>query len=109
MSLDKLDFEPWLTLWALEPDGAAFRSTAGILAPVRSEGRPAMLKLTPEPEELRGGELMSWWGGQGAARVGGHAGAGRVWWRVLRRGVCVGAAGGDNDIVRLVFFFLSPC
>ena len=69
MSLDKLDFEPWLTLWALEPDGAAFRSTAGILAPVRSEGRPAMLKLTPEPEELRGGELMSWWGGQGAARV----------------------------------------
>lgn len=64
-----LDFTPWLARWNLIPDGEPFSSLAGRLAPVIHDGRPAILKLTREPEELAGGALMEWWGGQGAARV----------------------------------------
>ncbi len=28
-----------------------------------------MLKLTPEPDEIRGGGLLAWWQGDGAVRV----------------------------------------
>ena len=64
-----LDFEPWLARWRLTPDGEAFSSLAGRLMPVVHEDQPAILKLTREREELAGGALMEWWGGQGAARV----------------------------------------
>jgi streptomycin 6-kinase len=68
------DFRPWLDRWTLIPDGEAFSSVAGMLMPVVFEGRPAMLKLSREPEELAGGALMQWWGGDGAARVLGREG-----------------------------------
>ena len=64
-----LDFDPWLRLWRLTPDGEPFDSLAGRLMPVRAEGVPAMLKLTEAPEEIAGGALMEWWAGEGAARV----------------------------------------
>lgn len=64
-----LDFAPWLERWRLTPDGAPFESLAGRLMFVRHAGAPAILKLTREPEELAGGALMEWWGGEGAARV----------------------------------------
>ena len=37
--------------------------------PVRRAGQPAMLKIAHEDEEWRGGRLMAWWQGDGAARV----------------------------------------
>jgi streptomycin 6-kinase len=63
--------EPWLRRWALTSDGPTFETKFGSrLAPVLTQaGERAMLKLAGGPEEQAGGELMSWWGGQGAARV----------------------------------------
>lgn len=55
--------------WGLEPDGPAMRTHASTLVPVRRAGVPAMLKLAHSLEEARGGKLMTWWGGQGAAPV----------------------------------------
>lgn len=61
--------EPWLARWGLTRDGEAFDSLAGRLAPVRLDGRAAMLKVSRSPEEVRGARLMAWWAGEGAARV----------------------------------------
>ena len=63
------EFEPWLTRWRLTPDGAGFTSLAGKLLPVRHEKGLAILKLSWSHEEIAGGALMDWWGGNGAARV----------------------------------------
>lgn len=60
---------PWLARWGLILDGAPFDSLAGRLAPVTFEGRPAMLKVSHAPEEVRGAQLMRWWAGEGAAGV----------------------------------------
>jgi streptomycin 6-kinase len=62
-------FDPYLALWGLVPDGTARFTPRGGLLPVRRGGVPAMLKVAAEPEEMRGGILMSWWGGEGAAHV----------------------------------------
>jgi streptomycin 6-kinase len=63
-------FATWIALWQLTPDGAAFRSRLGShLLPVLSENRPAILKVSSEHEEIRGGALMEWWAGEGAAQV----------------------------------------
>jgi streptomycin 6-kinase len=68
-ALDPSAFEPWLSRWGLTPDGAAFASLAGRLLPVRQAGAAAILKLSHASEEIAGGALMEWWGGDGAARV----------------------------------------
>ena len=63
-------FPPWLDRWRLSPDGAAFTTKFGSrLLPVSHRGEPAMLKIAVGEEEIRGGELMEWFGGVGAARV----------------------------------------
>lgn len=64
-------FGAWLSRWALTPDGHPFETKFGSrLAPVlTATGQRAMLKLAAHPEEVAGGALMAWWGGQGAARV----------------------------------------
>lgn len=62
-------FEPHLTNWRLVADGAAFKTHASRLLPVRQNGAPAMLKLTSAEDEQRGGAVMEWWAGDGAARV----------------------------------------
>ena len=62
-------FDSWLERWDLTPDGDGFKSLAGRLMPVRQAGAPAMLKVSHAPEEIRGGSLMAWWAGEGAARV----------------------------------------
>ncbi len=55
--------------WNLTPDGDPIITPTSRLLPVRHEGVPAMLKVATHPEERRGGLLMAWWAGQGAARV----------------------------------------
>lgn len=63
-------FEPWMRLWRLKPDGAPFVTLFGSrLAPVRRDGRAAMLKIAGGEEERLGAALMSWWAGDGAAEV----------------------------------------
>jgi streptomycin 6-kinase len=77
MAAELTGFEPWMERWALEPDGWPFSTpyTRSRLLPVRHEGRPAILKVAGGPEEARGGRLMAWWAGEGAAPVLAHDGA----------------------------------
>jgi streptomycin 6-kinase len=59
----------YLQQWQLEPDGKPFKTYACWLQPVRYQQQPAMLKIALEAEEQRGGLLMAYWNGDGAARV----------------------------------------
>lgn len=43
--------------------------TRSRLLPVRAGAQAAMLKLAHSPDERRGGSIMAWWDGQGAAPV----------------------------------------
>jgi len=65
------DFEPWLALWNLVPEGdvMCMPVTRSRLLPVRAGAQAAMLKLAHSPDERRGGAIMAWWDGQGAAPV----------------------------------------
>jgi streptomycin 6-kinase len=65
----EIDDRAWLARWDLVPDGAAINTPSSLLLPVRHHGEPAMLKIAREEEERRGGRLMAWWDGDGAARV----------------------------------------
>ncbi len=62
-------FTEYLTRWHLTPDGDPIVTHSSTLLPVRRRGVPAMLKVAMEAEEKRGGLVMSWWNGEGAARV----------------------------------------
>lgn len=63
-------FRPWLVQWGLTPDGPAFTTASGSqLLPVLWRGEPAILKIAGHEEERRGGALMEWYAGAGAARV----------------------------------------
>jgi len=68
---DLTPFAPWLDRWGLTPDGEPFvtRYTKSHLLPVRQGEAAAMLKIATSAEEIRGGALMAWWDGEGAARV----------------------------------------
>lgn len=55
--------------WALLADGPQVATASSTLVPVRCGARRAMLKLAHSLEEARGGKLMQWWGGDGAAPV----------------------------------------
>ncbi len=67
-------FAPWLHRWGLSRDGAAIRSLAGRLLPVRRGGEPLMLKLSTEADECEAWRMLDWWGGDGAARLVAHEG-----------------------------------
>lgn len=60
---------PWLSRWRLVPDDEPLVTPSSVLLPVRSNGAPAMLKLAMVDEERRGGAVLAWWDGDGAARV----------------------------------------
>ena len=65
-----MTLQRWLTLWDLIPDGEAFTTRFGsTLMPVRRSDVAAMLKVPSSDEERRGGRVMAWYGGEGAARV----------------------------------------
>jgi streptomycin 6-kinase len=65
-------FEKYLERWQLTPDGDPVITRGSRLLPVRAAGVSAMLKIALDAEEKFGGVLMSWWDGQGAARVFAH-------------------------------------
>ena len=62
-------FAPYLHRWKLVPDGDPIMTPTSCLLPVLQDGSPMMLKIARTGEERRGGALMAWWGGEGAARV----------------------------------------
>jgi streptomycin 6-kinase len=64
-----MTFDGYLARWRLVPDGGPITTRSSDLLPVRRAGLPAMLKIARESEERWGGHLMSWWEGEGAARV----------------------------------------
>ncbi|MDH4609177.1 aminoglycoside phosphotransferase family protein [Pseudomonas sp. BN102] len=53
-------FEPYMTKWSLQLDGAPIRTSGSDLLPVRHEGLPAMLKIARDSEEKVGALLMCW-------------------------------------------------
>ena len=65
-------FEHYLRAWELSADGEPIVTPGSHLLPVRWKGVPAMLKIAHTPEEKLGGRLLSWWAGDGAARVFAH-------------------------------------
>jgi streptomycin 6-kinase len=91
-------FAPWLQRWSLTPDGAPITSLAGKLLPVRQAGALAILKVSHAHEEIRGGALMEWWGGDGAARVLARQGDALLLERASGpRSLADMARGGDDD------------
>ncbi len=58
-----------LDRWNLSADGVPFATPTSRLLSVRAGDVPAMLKLSLIEDERRGGGLLEWWGGVGAARV----------------------------------------
>jgi streptomycin 6-kinase len=62
-------FGEYLRCWRLVPDGEPVVTATSRLLPVRFGELPAMLKVAILDEERRGGSLMRWWDGQGAASV----------------------------------------
>jgi streptomycin 6-kinase len=64
-----LTFGVHLARWDLVPDGEPIETASSLLLAVRHNGVPAMLKVARGEEERRGGALMAWWDGAGAAKV----------------------------------------
>lgn len=96
---DTLLLEPWLARWRLTPDGAAFSTHHAALMPVRQGARAAMLKLTEQPDEIRGAEVMAWWAGDGAAPVLNRAGGALLLARAQgTRSLADMARGGQDDL-----------
>jgi streptomycin 6-kinase len=98
-------FQPWLARWHLVPDGAAFTTRFGSnLLPVLSEGRPAILKLATGEEEIRGGELLAWYGGDGAVEVFARDGAAILMERASGPGNLADMvrAGKDDEATRIL-------
>lgn len=62
-------FTPWLVGWNLEPDGESQATQSSQLLPVLSGERAAFLKVAMHPEEMRGGAVMAYYAGGGAAEV----------------------------------------
>ena len=62
-------FDRFIQAWVLVPDGTPVITHSSHLLPVRWQGLPAMLKVATIAEETRGGLLMQWWDGEGAAKV----------------------------------------
>ena len=60
--------------WNLVPDGLPVRTHSSDLLPVLRDVTPGMLKIARHPEERLSGLLMTWWSGEGAARVIAHDG-----------------------------------
>ncbi|MFO2465932.1 3'-kinase [Pseudomonas sp. 15FMM2] len=92
-------FDHYLQCWKLTPDGQAIITCGSHLLPVRWQGEPAMLKIAHTPEEAMGGRLMSWWAGEGAARVFAYDGPALVMERATGPGSLMQMAldGRDDD------------
>lgn len=64
-----MTLDPRLARWRLALDGAPIVTPNSRLYPVRQDGVPLMLKIALHEEERRGAAVMSYYAGEGAARV----------------------------------------
>lgn len=103
-------FEPYLTRWALQPDGEPIRTPGSDLLPVRYEGLPAMLKLARDREEKIDARVMRWWDGEGAARVYRHEGDALLMERATGPGSLMRMAleGADDTASRIACATIAP-
>jgi len=92
-------FAPWLVRWGLVADGESFSTPFGSrLMPVRRNGAPAMLKVALAQEEREGAALMTWYAGEGAARVLAHENEALLLERAMgRRSLRAMAGSGEDD------------
>jgi streptomycin 6-kinase len=97
MAAQLTDFAPWLGKWGLEPDGAPFATPSSRLLAVRQGPRRAFLKVATHPEEKRGGTVMAWYAGGGAARVLAFDGDAVLMERLDGAGSLAAMARGDGD------------
>ncbi|GGE27703.1 streptomycin 3''-phosphotransferase [Agaricicola taiwanensis] len=58
-----------LEAWRLVSDGPLLTTRSSWVIPVQREGSPAILKVARTPDEQAGYRLMTWWNGEGAAKV----------------------------------------
>jgi streptomycin 6-kinase len=101
-------FSKYLAHWRLVADGEPIITPGSRLLPVRMDGMPAMLKIAMDSEEKFGALLMSWWDGQGAARVFAHENDALLMERAegpaslveMARDMAPG--GGDDEASRLI-------
>jgi streptomycin 6-kinase len=61
--------ESYLDGWRLEKDGEPFSTASSLLAPVRRDGLPLMVKIATSPEERLGNQFMLYWRGNAVADV----------------------------------------
>ncbi|EIU6921412.1 APH(6) family putative aminoglycoside O-phosphotransferase, partial [Pseudomonas aeruginosa] len=59
----------WMERWRLQREGALLTTHSSWVLAVRQGDTPAMLKVARIPDEEAGYRLLTWWDGQGAARV----------------------------------------
>lgn len=90
-------FRDYLQRWNLVPDGEAIVTSTSQLLPVRADGAPAMLKVVTLNEEKRGGQLLEWWDGHGAARVLARADNAVLLERAEGRSLAQLVRGGEDD------------
>jgi streptomycin 6-kinase len=97
-------FDRYLKRWNLTRDGIPIVTHSSDLLPVRQDGRPAMLKIAREAEERRGASLMTWWDGDGAARVLAHDGEAVLLERATgpRSLTAMARAGADDEASRIL-------
>ncbi|MNO55427.1 Aminoglycoside/hydroxyurea antibiotic resistance kinase [compost metagenome] len=97
-------FDQYLKRWGLTIDGDAFVSLNGNLLPVRQGNVPAMLKISQEPEEQAGSQLMAWWDGDGAAPVLAHEGEALLMKRAQGSATLIQMvnSGRDDEAIRIL-------
>jgi streptomycin 6-kinase len=103
MQAQRQDFENYLRLWSLAPDGDVIVTHTSRLLPVRRGGVPLMLKLSHTSEERYGGQLMLWWDGEGAVRILEHDDDALLMERATGpRSVSDMARSGEDDAASLI-------
>ena len=97
-------FSDYLQRWTLTQDGDPIITHSSRLLPVCRGGVPAMLKVETTAEESRGGAVMAWWNGRGAARVLAHEGDALLLERAVA-GISLAnfaRAGRDDEATRII-------
>lgn len=66
-------FDHYLQRWSVQVAGHSLTTATSDLLPVSLGaslgGHPAMIKITKDPAEKIGGQVMQWWAGKGAAHI----------------------------------------
>ncbi|WP_272940631.1 aminoglycoside phosphotransferase family protein [Sinorhizobium meliloti] len=91
--------------WRLLRDGELLTTHSSWILPVRQGDMPAMLKVARIPDEEAGYRLLTWWDGQGAARVFASAAGALLMERASGAGdlAQIAWSGQDDEACRILF------